>query len=148
MPRGNKLPDLTYRHPVHLLAGPPVDLTDLRGGVNEPVVLHQVTERIMDRITALVEQLRGEPAPATRFDPGPAPPHHLIDTAGTAVVRVERPLVRSACIGSGSIGRHIQASMISAKRESARRSSREGPRPRTRTRHEKRRAHHRRRGHS
>jgi 1-acyl-sn-glycerol-3-phosphate acyltransferase len=73
MPRGKKFPDLIRRHTVHLLAGPPVDLADLSGGVDDPVVLHEATERIMDHITALVAQLRGEPAPATRFDPGPAP---------------------------------------------------------------------------
>jgi len=74
MPRGQKVPDLIHRHTVHLLAGAPVDLADLRGGVDDLVTLHQATERIMDRITALVAQLRDEPAPATRFDPGPAHP--------------------------------------------------------------------------
>ncbi len=72
MPRGRKVPDLVHRHTVHLLAGPPVDLADLMGRVDDPVVLHEATDRIMDRITALVAQLRGEPAPPKRFDPGPA----------------------------------------------------------------------------
>ena len=73
MPRGQKVPDLVHRHTVHLLAGPPVDLADLMGRVDDPAVLHEATERIMDRITALVAQLRGEPAPLKRFDPGQAP---------------------------------------------------------------------------
>ena len=75
MPRGPKVPDLIHRHRVQLLAGPPVDLADLSGGVDDPVVLHQAAERIMDCISARVAQLRGEPAPATHFDAGPAPPH-------------------------------------------------------------------------
>ena len=32
-------------------------------------VLHEATDRIMAAITALVEDLRGETAPAVRFDP-------------------------------------------------------------------------------
>ena len=73
MPRGQKVPDLVHRHTVHLLAGPPVDLADLMGRVDDPAVLHEATDRIMDRITALVAQLRGEPAPPKRFDPGQGP---------------------------------------------------------------------------
>ena len=69
MSRGQKVPDLVHRHTVHVLAGPPVDLNDLMGGVDDQAVLHEATDRIMARITALVEQLRGEPAPPKRFDP-------------------------------------------------------------------------------
>jgi 1-acyl-sn-glycerol-3-phosphate acyltransferase len=69
MPRGQKVPDLVRRHTVRLLAGEPVDLADLMGGVDDPAVLREATDRIMARITALVAQLRGEPAPPTRFDP-------------------------------------------------------------------------------
>ena len=32
-------------------------------------MLHEATDRIMAAITALVEDLRGETAPAVRFDP-------------------------------------------------------------------------------
>ena len=69
MPRGKKVPDLVHRHTVHLLAGPPVDLADLTGGVDDPAVLHEATDRIMARITALVETLRQEPAPAAAVRP-------------------------------------------------------------------------------
>ena len=40
--------------------------------MDEPVtseVLHEATDRIMAAVTALVEELRGEKAPAVRFDP-------------------------------------------------------------------------------
>ncbi len=49
--------------------GDPVDLADL---MDQPItgeVLHQATDRIMAAITQLVEELRGEKAPAVRFDP-------------------------------------------------------------------------------
>ena len=55
-----------------MLAGPPVDLSDLPGGGQDPAAVHEATERIMERITALVARLRGEPAPAERFEPQPA----------------------------------------------------------------------------
>ena len=49
--------------------GDPVDLDDLRGKPLTSEVLHEATDRIMAAITALVEDLRGEKAPAVRFDP-------------------------------------------------------------------------------
>lgn len=49
-------------------AGDPVDLDDLRGRELTPEVLHQATERIMDAVTALLEDIRGERAPRVRYD--------------------------------------------------------------------------------
>ena len=49
--------------------GDPVDLDDLRDQPLTPEVLREGTDRIMAAITALVEDLRGEQAPAVRFDP-------------------------------------------------------------------------------
>jgi 1-acyl-sn-glycerol-3-phosphate acyltransferase len=49
--------------------GEPVDLSDLAGKPLTNAVLHEATDRIMDAITAEVAVLRGEPAPAVRFDP-------------------------------------------------------------------------------
>ena len=34
-----------------------------------PEVLHEATDRIMDDVTRLLEEIRGEQAPAERFDP-------------------------------------------------------------------------------
>lgn len=53
---------------VHVTAGPPVDLTDLAGRELTAELLAEATERIMAALTALLEQIRGEAAPATRFD--------------------------------------------------------------------------------
>ncbi|GAA4345287.1 lysophospholipid acyltransferase family protein [Angustibacter luteus] len=60
---------LLPRKTVHVLAGPPVDLDDLRERPLDADVLAEATERVMHDITALLEQLRGESAPAVRYDP-------------------------------------------------------------------------------
>ncbi len=44
-------------------------LDDLRGQEPTPEVLRTATDRIMDAITQLLEDIRGEQAPADRFDP-------------------------------------------------------------------------------
>lgn len=49
-------------------AGPPVDLSDLYERPVDSATLREATNRIMDAITALLEDIRGEQAPAERFD--------------------------------------------------------------------------------
>jgi 1-acyl-sn-glycerol-3-phosphate acyltransferase len=68
MPYGKRA-HLFPRKTVHVLAGPPVDLDDLRARPVDATVLAQATERIMAAITALLAELRAEPAPAHRYDP-------------------------------------------------------------------------------
>ncbi|MPZ60116.1 MAG: 1-acyl-sn-glycerol-3-phosphate acyltransferase [Propionibacteriales bacterium] len=64
-----KKPRLLPRKTVHVLAGDPVDLDDLRDKPLTPEVLHEATDRIMAAITALLERIRGASAPDVRFDP-------------------------------------------------------------------------------
>lgn len=64
-----RVPRLLPRKTVHAKVGDPVDLDDLRGKEITPEVLREATERIMDAITVLLEDIRGETAPAERFDP-------------------------------------------------------------------------------
>jgi hypothetical protein len=52
-----------------MLAGPPVDLSDLMALPRTQQVINTATERIMAAITELLEEVRGEQAPAVRFDP-------------------------------------------------------------------------------
>jgi 1-acyl-sn-glycerol-3-phosphate acyltransferase len=59
----SKRPHLVPRRTVHELAGPPVDLDDLRGRPLDAPVLAEATRRVMADITDLLAQLRGEPAP-------------------------------------------------------------------------------------
>jgi 1-acyl-sn-glycerol-3-phosphate acyltransferase len=56
------------RKTVHIVAGPPVDLGRFEGKEPTPDVLREATDVIMDAVTALLEELRGEKAPAERYD--------------------------------------------------------------------------------
>lgn len=56
------------RKTMHVWAGPAVDLDDLRGRDPDAAVLAEATARIMAAITAILEELRGEKAPAERYD--------------------------------------------------------------------------------
>jgi len=64
-----KRPRLFPRRTISMTAGPPVDLDDLRGRPLTPALLRQATDRIMDDITRMLEEIRGAQAPAERFDP-------------------------------------------------------------------------------
>jgi 1-acyl-sn-glycerol-3-phosphate acyltransferase len=64
-----KKPDLLPRKEVTYRAGDPVALDDLRELPASPEVTQRATDRIMDAITLLLEEIRGEKAPATRYDP-------------------------------------------------------------------------------
>lgn len=66
--RGRRI-SLRPRRPVHFRVGPPVDLTRWAGREPGADVLREVTAAVMDAITAELEVLRGERAPAARYDP-------------------------------------------------------------------------------
>ena len=53
---------------MRMLAGPPVDLADLYDRPLDAATLGEATGRILDAITGQLEELRGEQAPAVRFD--------------------------------------------------------------------------------
>ncbi len=63
-----KKPDLFPRKKIVMLAGDPVDLSDLIPRQRTPEVVQEATDRIMAAITELVEEIRGEQAPAERYD--------------------------------------------------------------------------------
>ncbi|MCC2312977.1 lysophospholipid acyltransferase family protein [Cellulomonas xiejunii] len=56
------------RKKVTIVAGPPVDLSDLYDRPQDTATLREATERVMSAITDLLEQIRGEQAPAERYD--------------------------------------------------------------------------------
>lgn len=64
-----KRPRILPRKTVHVSAGPPVPLEDLRAQARTGAVQEQATERIFDAVTALLADLRGETPPLERFDP-------------------------------------------------------------------------------
>lgn len=77
-----KRPQLLPRRTISMTAGAPVRLDDLRDKPMATEVLAEATERIMDDVTRLLEDIRGEQAPADRFDPR---------TAGVRLIGNPRP---------------------------------------------------------
>jgi 1-acyl-sn-glycerol-3-phosphate acyltransferase len=69
LPAYSARPHLLPRRTTTYKAGDPVDLSAYEGKPLTAEVLHAATETIMDAITALVADVRGEPAPSVRFDP-------------------------------------------------------------------------------
>jgi 1-acyl-sn-glycerol-3-phosphate acyltransferase len=61
-------PHLFPRKLMQIRAGPPVDLSAYAGKELTPELLAAATEQVMAAITALLEEIRGERAPAKRFD--------------------------------------------------------------------------------
>ncbi|MCB7137927.1 lysophospholipid acyltransferase family protein [Cellulosimicrobium marinum] len=66
-PYGKLFKPIPPKH-VAVHAGPPVDLSDLYDRPLDAATLREATDRIMAAITVQVEQIRGEKAPAERFD--------------------------------------------------------------------------------
>ena len=56
------------RKKVTVVAGPPIALDDLRAGPIDNEAVKEASKRIMDTLTAMVEELRGETAPAERYN--------------------------------------------------------------------------------
>lgn len=63
-----KKPDLFPRKRIRMIVGDPVPLDDLLEQDVTPPVVQQATARIMAAVVSLVEEIRGETAPAERFD--------------------------------------------------------------------------------
>lgn len=57
------------RKRVQIIIGDPIDLSDLTGRAGEQAAITEATNRLMNAITALLEELRGEKAPAVRWNP-------------------------------------------------------------------------------
>ena len=70
LPAYAKKPNLKGgRKKVTMKVGDPVPLEDLRAKEHTPDTIREATDRIMAAIVGLVEDVRGEKAPAERFDP-------------------------------------------------------------------------------
>ncbi|GAA2244393.1 lysophospholipid acyltransferase family protein [Herbiconiux moechotypicola] len=69
LPRYSKKLRLFPRKTILVDFGEPLDLDDLRGQPITQKVLQEGTDRLMAAITALLEGLRGETAPAERWNP-------------------------------------------------------------------------------
>jgi 1-acyl-sn-glycerol-3-phosphate acyltransferase len=62
-------PRLLPRTTVHVLAGPPVDLSEYAGRPLDAVTLRAATDTILDAVALLLGRLRGEQPPEHRWDP-------------------------------------------------------------------------------
>jgi len=69
LPRYSKKISLFPRKTIDIVFGDPVDLDDLRARPLDQRALTEATTRLMAAITALLEELRGETAPAERWNP-------------------------------------------------------------------------------
>lgn len=72
LPAYTKRPHLFPRKVVHVIAGPPVDLSAWQGSEPTGIALREVTDRIMSDVRDLVGELRGEVPPAVVFERRPA----------------------------------------------------------------------------
>ena len=61
--------NLFKRHKVIIVAGKPIDFAKWQGKAEDPTAMHEATAQIMREITKLLEEIRGESAPADIFDP-------------------------------------------------------------------------------
>lgn len=64
-----RFPRLIPRQRITVRYGSPVDLSEFEGRGLDAAVITAATDRLMAAITAIVEELRGETAPPTRWDP-------------------------------------------------------------------------------
>lgn len=70
LPRYSKKLSLwPLRKRIDVVVGDPVDLSEFAGRETEAAALGEATNRVMDAITALLSEIRDEPAPAERWNP-------------------------------------------------------------------------------
>jgi 1-acyl-sn-glycerol-3-phosphate acyltransferase len=69
LPRYGKLSLWPLRRHVRVMVGDPVDLSEFSGKQAQPAALVAATDRLMNDISQLLSKLRGEPAPAKRWNP-------------------------------------------------------------------------------
>lgn len=63
-----KVPRFVPRKTIHVVVGDPVDLSDLQGREIDEEVLRVATDRLMDTLTAMVGEIRGELPSGPRID--------------------------------------------------------------------------------
>jgi len=66
---GSFRPHLIPRRTVHMIAGPPVDLSEFDGKPLDTATLRAATDKIMTDVAALVGKLRGADPPAVPYHP-------------------------------------------------------------------------------
>lgn len=69
MPRYGKAIHPFPRKLINVSVGKPLDLSEFRGLPVDQKTVTEATKKLMDAIAKLLAELRGEPAPAERWDP-------------------------------------------------------------------------------
>jgi 1-acyl-sn-glycerol-3-phosphate acyltransferase len=69
LPYGSFKPHVVPRRTVHMIAGPPVDLSEFAGQPLDSQTLRAATDKVMTEVAALVGKLRGEDPPARPYHP-------------------------------------------------------------------------------
>ena len=69
LPPYNKVPRIWKRSKITLRAGKAIDMSPWYGKQDDPVALAQATAHMMDVLTTLLEEIRGEKRPAQIFNP-------------------------------------------------------------------------------
>jgi len=69
LPYGSVRPHVIPRKTVHMIAGPPVDLSEFDGKPLDSATLRAATDKIMTDVAALVGKLRGADPPAQPYHP-------------------------------------------------------------------------------
>ena len=72
LPYGSFKPHVIPRKTVHMIAGPPVDLSEFAGKPLDTPTLRAATDKIMTEVAALVGKMRGEIPPPEPFHPAVA----------------------------------------------------------------------------
>jgi len=76
---------------VTVIAGPPVDLSDLYDRPQDNATLREATERVMAALTRMLEEIRGEQAPTERYDMRREPKPGETRPGGDHATRPENP---------------------------------------------------------
>jgi hypothetical protein len=87
-------PKVWPKQRVSVVLGPEIDLSEFQGKPLTRTTMDACTRKIMDEVTRMVADMRGEQAPAEPFDPDAAPAAVTAPEApGTSVVddSAERP---------------------------------------------------------
>ena len=69
VPRYSKKISFFKRHKVSIVAGKPLDLSPWYGKSDDQMAMRDATAYIMRELTKILEEIRGESAPSTIFDP-------------------------------------------------------------------------------
>ena len=69
VPRFQRKLRLRWRAPITIRVGEPIDLSAYRGRAHSRTAIEEATTIVMREITALLEEIRGETAPAELYDP-------------------------------------------------------------------------------